>query len=226
MQQLGVKDPRDFVSRYNIAPTTVIPAIRTRDSGREAVPLQWGLVPWWAKTNQDGARLSNARAEGIVSKPAFREAVRKRRCVVPASGFYEWQTIGKQKFPWYFQLRDESPFLLAGIWENWRSPDGVELETCALITTTPNSVVAALHDRMPAILRGVEVDRWLDASIQDPALIEPLLGPLPAELMTSTPVSPRMNSVRYDGPDCLERVEPPCATPAATASPQLSLGLD
>jgi len=226
MQQLGVKDPRDFVSRYNIAPTTVIPAIRTRDSGREAVPLQWGLVPWWAKTNQDGARLSNARAEGIVSKPAFREAVRKRRCVVPASGFYEWQTIGKQKFPWYFQLRDESPFLLAGIWENWRSPDGVELETCALITTTPNSVVAALHDRMPAILRGAEVDRWLDASIQDPALIEPLLGPLPAELMTSTPVSPRMNSVRYDGPDCLERVEPPCATPAATASPQLSLGLD
>ncbi len=226
MQQLGVKDPRDFVSRYNIAPTTVIPAIRTREATREAVPLQWGLVPWWAKTNKDSARLSNARAEGIASKPAFREAVRKRRCVVPASGFYEWQTIGKRKFPWYFQLRDESPFLFAGIWENWRSPDGVELETCALITTTPNSVVGALHDRMPAILQSANVERWLDTSVQDPALVEPLLGPLPAELMTSTPVSPRMNSVRYDGPDCLERVDPPVAAATAPVSPQLSLGLD
>lgn len=225
MQQLGVKDPRDFVSRYNIAPTTVIPAIRTRAAAREAVPLQWGLVPRWAKTSQEGARLSNARAEGIASKPAFREAFKKRRCVVPASGFYEWQTIGKQKFPWYFQLRDESPLLLAGIWENGRSPEGVELETCALITTTPNPVVAALHDRMPAILRGEAIDTWLNPTLEDPAQLEALLGPLPGELMMSTPVSPRMNSVRYDGPDCLERVEPPCAAPAA-ASPQLSLGLD
>lgn len=225
MEQLGVKDPREFVSRYNIAPSTMIPAIRaSSDNGqREAVGLQWGLVPWWSKDAKSGAKLSNARAEGIASKPAFREALRKRRCVVPASGFYEWQTVGRLKQPWFFQMRDESPFVFAGLWERWRSVDGVELETCSLITTTPNDVVRPLHDRMPVILRGQTIDTWLDSANEEPAKLEPLLAPLPADVMKATPVSARVNSVRNEGPECLEPAAPLTPEPA---SPQLSLGLE
>ena len=227
MVQLGVKDPRDFVSRYNIAPTTVIPAIRVqkKTNAREAVGLQWGLVPFWSKEATGGARLANARAEGIATKPSFREAFRKRRCLVPASGFYEWQTLGRQKYPWFFQQRDEAPFLLAGLWEHWRSAEGVVLETCSLITTTPNEVVRPLHDRMPVILRDAALETWLDPSVNDPARLEPLLAPLPGELMKSTPVSPRMNNVRHENPDCIEPVPPPAAPPAASDS-QLALGLE
>lgn len=225
MEQLGVKDPRDFVSRYNIAPSTMIPAVRPSpvDAQREAVGLQWGLVPWWSKDAKGGARLANARSEGIASKPAFREALRKRRCVVPASGFYEWQTIGRLKQPWFFQMRDESPFVFAGLWERWRSVDGVELETCSLITTTPNDVVRPLHDRMPVILRGEKIETWLDPTIADPASLEPLLAPLPDNVLKGTPVSARVNSVRNDGPECLEPAPP---MPIAVESPQLSLGLE
>lgn len=225
MEQLGVKDPREFVSRYNIAPSTMIPAIRTsaEEGRREAVGLQWGLVPWWSKETRNGAKLANARAEGIALKPAFREAVRKRRCVVPASGFYEWQTVGRLKQPWLFQLRDESPFVFAGLWERWRSADGVELQTCSLITTTPNDLVSPLHDRMPVIMRGEAIDSWLDLAITDPARLEPLLGPLASHEMKATPVSPRVNSVRMEGPECLEPATPLAPEPA---SPQLSLGLE
>ncbi len=230
MTQLGVKDPRDFVSRYNIAPTTVVPAIRVSKeaNAREAVDLQWGLVPFWSKDAAGGARLANARAEGIAAKPSFREAFRKRRCLVPASGFYEWQTLGKQKFPWFFQLRDETPLALAGLWEQWRGADGVVLETCSLITTTPNEVVRPLHDRRPVILRGAAIDTWLDLAVSEPARLEPLLAPLPGELMKSTPVSPRMNNVRHESPDCIEAVPPPAPPPPAPArnDSQLALGFE
>lgn len=223
LQQLGVKDPRDFVSRYNIAPSTVIPAIRaTADAGREAVGLQWGLVPWWSKDPAGGARLANARAEGIAAKPSFREAFRKRRCVVPASGFYEWQTIGRAKQPWYFHFRDEQPFLFAGLWESWRSPDGVELETCSLITTTPNDLIRPLHDRMPVILPAAHVDWWLDRTVVEPEKLQPLLIPFAAEAMAAIPVSTRVNSVRHEGPECLEPAAP---LAGRDDGPQLSLGL-
>lgn len=227
MTRLGVKDVREFVSRYNIAPSTMIPAIRPDRAGaREGVALQWGLVPRWSKDAKDGARLANARADGVATKPAFRDAFRKRRCVVPASGFYEWQTIGKTKHPWYFHFKDESPFVFAGLWESWRSLDGVELQTCSLITTEPNDVVRPLHDRMPVILRDDAVDRWLDPAVTDAATLQPLLAPTPADLMVGVPVSPLVNSVRNDGPACLERVEPPLERPAAETSPQLSLGFE
>ena len=224
MAQLGVKDPREFVSRYNIAPSTMIPAIRTsaNDGRREAVELQWGLVPFWSKDPRGGAKMANARCEGIAAKPAFREAFRKRRCAVPASGFYEWQTVGRLKQPWFFQLRDESPFVFAGLWERWHGEDGVELQTCSLITTTPNDVVRPLHDRMPVILRHEAVDRWLDPSISESRELELMLVPVPDGEMKATPVSARVNSVRNDGPECLEAAAPL----AAETSPQLSLGLE
>lgn len=227
MAQLGVKDPREFVSRYNIAPSTVVPAIRVTASGtREAAGLQWGLVPWWSKDPAGGARLANARAEGIATKPSFREAFRQRRCVVPASGFYEWQTIGRLKFPWYFSMHDESPIALAGLWEHWHGADGTTLETCSLITTTPNDVVRPLHDRMPVILTGTGIDQWLDPAISEPASLEPLLAPLPATVMKAMPVSPRVNSVRNEGPECLEPAPVPTAAAKDDHGPQLSLGLE
>lgn len=227
MAQLGVSDPRDFVSRYNIAPSTVVPAVRVKPDGRrEAVGLQWGLVPRWSKDAAGGARLANARAEGIADRPAFRDALRHRRCVIPASGFYEWQTLGRLKFPWYFQPKDESPFLLAGIWEKWRGEAGVELETFSLITTTPNDVVRPLHDRMPVILRDGGIDAWLDPAVIEPARLQPLLGPLPDGTMKATPVSTRVNSVRHEGPECLEPAPVPTAPPEAGPGPQLSLGFD
>ena len=226
LQQLGVKDPREFASSYNIAPSTVIPAIRAMpgNAGREAVGLQWGLVPSWSKDAKSGAKMANARSEGIASKPAFRDALRRRRCVVPASGFYEWQTIGRLKQPWFFQMKDESPFVFAGLWERWRSPDGVELQTCSLITTTPNDVVRAFHDRMPVILRDAAIDTWLDAALQEPSGVEPLLAPLPDGVMKATPVSPRVNSVRNEGPECIEPA-PPITSANLTPTDQLSLGL-
>ena len=224
MKELGVADPRDFVSRYNIAPGTVIPAIRTAAStGREAVGLQWGLVPSWAKEAGGGARLANARAEGIGAKPSFRDAFRKRRCVVPASGFYEWQTVGRAKQPWYFARRDDRPLALAGLWETWRSPEGAVLETCSLITTAANAVVGAVHDRMPVILQGPGVDTWLDRALTDPEKLQPLLAPFPAGAMTAIAVSSRVSHVRNEGPACLE---PATIIPGGDDGPQLSLGLE
>lgn len=224
MAQLGVKDPREFVSRYNIAPSTIIPAVRPAASGteREAVGLQWGLVPPWSKDPKSGAMLANARAEGIAAKPAFRAAIRKRRCVVPASGFYEWQTIGRLKQPWYFQMKDGAPFLLGAIWEKWRGEDGVELQTCALITTEPNDVVRPLHDRMPVILPRERIDAWLDPALQDPELLQAMLAPYASAEMSGTPVSPRVNRVGNDGPEC---IEPAAPLTASDSSPQMSLGI-
>ena len=144
--------------------------------------------------------------------------------MVPASGFYEWQTLGKQKFPWFFQLRDETPLALAGLWEQWRGAEGAVLETCSLITTTPNDVVRPLHDRMPVILRGAAIDAWLDPAVIEPARLEPLLAPLPGELMKATPVSPRMNNVRHESPDCIAAVPPP-VPPIVAAVDESQLGL-
>ncbi len=225
LKQLGVKDPREFVSRYNIAPGTIVPAVRmSREGEREAVGLDWGLVPRWAKDPREGARMANARAEGIATKPAFRDAFRRRRAVVPASGFYEWQTIGRLKQPWYFERADGAPFVFASLWESWRSPEGVELETCSLITTTPNDVVRPLHDRMPVILRGPAVDTWLDPAVADPEALEPLLQPLPAEELKATPVAPLVNSVRHDGPELIAPATPLRGEPPPSS--QLSLGLE
>ncbi len=224
LARLGIANPAEFVSRYNIAPTTVVPAIRAprSSSAREAAALRWGLVPSWSRDLSGAARLANARAEGIAGRPAFRDAFRRRRCVLPASGFYEWETRGRTKWPQYFQLAGEAPCLFAGLWETWRSTDGVELQTCTIVTTRANSVVGTFHDRMPVILPPDAAARWLDPAVTEPAALEPLLAPAAAP-MSVRPVSPRVNSVRNDGP---ENLEPPPAGPAADAGPQLALGLD
>jgi putative SOS response-associated peptidase YedK len=178
--------------------------------------LRWGLVPSWAKDSKLAATMINAKAETCTGKPAFRDAFQSRRCIVPADAFYEWKTDGKAKQPYAFVMRDRSLFGFAGLWESWRdSRSGETLRTCTIVTTTPNAVTAAVHDRMPAILPPDSYARWLgEEPVDSPALLA-LLAPYPAEAMESFTVSERVGNVRNDDASLLE--------PAAAAARQASL---
>lgn len=204
LRQLAVPDISAFTSRYNLAPTSLVPIIRGPRPRRTATSARWGLVPSWA-ASLGGSRLANARAESVAARPAFRESFQRRRCVVPASGFYEWETRGSRKLPWYFALRAGPPLALAGIWE-----EGTENTpaTFALITTEACPEVARIHDRMPVALSPEAVEAWLDP-VPSAAELLPLLRPLPAGVLAATRVSPRVNQVRHEGPDCLLPVTGP-----------------
>ena len=192
--------------RYNIAPTQNVPVVRLDpDSGRRRVAmLRWGLIPSWADDPTIGNRMINARAETVASKPAFRSAFRRRRCLVLADGFYEWAaTGGKAKTPFHFRRRDGRPFAFAGLWER-REKGPQPVESCTLITTEPNAVVAPVHDRMPAILRPEHYQQWLDPDEQGADELDALLGPLPDELMEGFTVGRLVNSPSRDDPRCIE----------------------
>jgi putative SOS response-associated peptidase YedK len=220
LRQLGIAAPVSSPTRYNIAPGIPIAAIRqTEPAGaHEAVALQWGLVPRWAKSASQ--KIVNARAETVMEKPAFRDALRSRRCAIPASGFYEWKSFGRARQPWLFRRKDEEPFVLAGLWESWRNPDGSEVNTCAVITTAPNELMLPIHDRMPVMLGEQATERWLDPALTEPADLSTLFAPWPANQMSALHVSSKMNNVRYDAPDCIRPAED-----EARDQPQLSLGL-
>ncbi len=193
--------------RYNIAPGTGVVAVwddRDREA-RAADILMWGLVPGWAREPEIGRRLINARAETAAQKPAFKSAMRYRRCLIPADGFFEWKRDGRAKQPYYFQVEDGRLFAFAGLWEHWMSPDGSEIRSCAVLTTEANARVARVHDRMPVIISEPDYDRWLDPALQDAKGVADLLGPIPAEVMRCYAVSSRVNGVREDGPHLIER---------------------
>jgi putative SOS response-associated peptidase YedK len=173
---------------------------------RLASRMRWGLVPFWAKEPNIGYKMINARAETIAAKAAIRDAVRKRRCLIPADGFYEWKKEGKAKTPFCFTLADGGLFAFAGIWDTWRSPEGQALETCSIITTTPNSLCADVHDRMPVILADDAYDIWLDPGFQKADAVCDLLKPFDAALMRRYPVNSRINFVKNDDPACAEPV--------------------
>jgi putative SOS response-associated peptidase YedK len=193
--------------RYNIAPTQPVPVIRQTPEGRQLAMLRWGLVPYWSRDMRGGTRMINARAESVATKPAFHAAFQQRRCLVPADGFYEWKKPSpKQRDPYLIYLKDGELFAFAGLWESWKGPEGV-VETCSIITTDANELVRPLHDRMPVILATRDYDKWLDAGIEDPAQLEPLLKPYPASEMALRAVNPIVNNARNEDPRCVEPAE-------------------
>jgi putative SOS response-associated peptidase YedK len=197
--------PPPLPPRYNIAPTQPAAVVRSGDEGHSRLDLlRWGLVPSWAKEISIGSHLINARCETVHEKPAFRHAARYRRCIIPASGFYEWQDTGGRKQPWYLRARDNAPFGLAGLWESWLMPDGTPLESFCILTTAANDLMRPIHDRMPVILPPEEYPRWLNHNQHDPRQLEELYRPYPADLMTAVKVSTAVNSPAHDAPDCLQ----------------------
>jgi putative SOS response-associated peptidase YedK len=186
--------------RYNVAPTQQVGIVRRIDGDqRELVWAQWGLVPRWAKDPKIGNSMINAGAETAAEKPAYRDAFRKRRCLIAADGFYEWKkTTAKTKQPYYMRLKNDQPFGIAGLWERWN-----ELESCTILTTSPNELCAFVHDRMPVILSPNDYDRWLDPELQDPAALQALLDCYPAEEMVAEPVSNHVNNVRNNDEKCI-----------------------
>ncbi|WP_420632168.1 SOS response-associated peptidase [Candidatus Leptofilum sp.] len=196
------------VPRYNIAPTQSVTAIRLGENGgRELTFFRWGLVPSWAKDIKIGSRMINARSETVAEKPSFRAAFKRRRCLIPADGFYEWRKLGSGKQPTFIRPVDgeERPFALAGLWEVWRDPDGSSLQTCTILTTTPNELMAPIHNRMPVIVEPEDFDLWLNPE-PNPELGLHLLRPYPAEKMRAYPVSTIVNSPRNDVPECIQPV--------------------
>jgi putative SOS response-associated peptidase YedK len=187
---------------FNIAPGSNILSIIKRDGKRLLVGFQWGLVPHWAKEASVGHKMINARAESIAEKPSFRGAFRSRRCLIPASGFYEWKQEGRVKVPHYIRLASGRTFTFAGIHESWTSPAGTEVSTCAIITTGPNEVMKQIHNRMPVILSDSNHDRWLEPDLK-PEDAQALLAPYAGDNMEAYPVSTLVNSPKNDTPECI-----------------------
>lgn len=227
-QWFGVEEivARDLGARYNIAPTDDTYAVAESGGRRRLGTFRWGLVPFWAKDLKIGARMFNARAEGLLDSTAFRRAFERRRCIIPADGFYEWarherppergtRVSGKrQKQPWYITRADGAPMAFAGLWDTWRSPDVADadadarIRSCTIITGPPNERIAPLHDRMPVVLPHDAWDAWLDRDNDDVASLQGLLVPAPSELFELVPVSTAVNTVTNDGPELVEPVEP------------------
>jgi putative SOS response-associated peptidase YedK len=197
-------------ARFNVAPMQPVPVVRATPEGRHLDLLRWGLVPPWAEDPRSGSRMINARAERAASAPAFRAAMRVRRCLVPADGFYEWQGRRGERRPFHLHLVGGGLFAFAGLWERWRSPEGEGLETCCVLTTEANARVRPIHERMPVILAPAAYARWLDPELRDPAALADLLRPLPDDALEPRPVGLAVNDARRDDASCLQ---PPAETP-------------
>jgi putative SOS response-associated peptidase YedK len=197
----------DLAPRYNIAPTQDVAAVREAESGaRELVHLHWGLIPSWAKERAMGARMINARAETLAEKPAFRSAFRARRCLIVADGFYEWQKLGTRKQPHFVGFRDGRPFAFAGLWERWRGEGSEQVESCTIVTTEANELLAPIHDRMPVIVDPDDFALWIDPSQKDTDRLAGLLRPYPPGSLQAYPVSLLVNSPANDTAACRERL--------------------
>ena len=217
-EAFDVDEPIELAPRYNVCPGQDVPVVRVRrgEDGRSLDLLRWGLVPWFAKEPGPAARMINARAERAATSPAFRDALRERRCLLPADGFYEWQASphgrGALKQPFYLRRADGKPIAFAGLWERWQSreKDGRRIESCTLLTTEPNDVLRPIHDRMPVLLHPDAWALWLDRDVHDVERLRPLLVPAPAGDLVAMPVTTWVNDPKHDDPQCVAPApEPP-----------------
>jgi putative SOS response-associated peptidase YedK len=198
---VGVQ-PAEVTARYNVAPSQQVSVVREDDKGERHLSfLRWGFIPSWSKDGKIAP--INAMSETVGEKPMFRSAFKKRRCLLTATGFYEWKKVGARKQPVHFRLRSGHPFAFAGIWETWHAADGEVVETCALLTTEPNELVKPVHNRMPVILAPHDYEQWLDPAMQDTVALQPMLHPFAAKFMEATHASDYVNNARHEGPECL-----------------------
>lgn len=192
--------------RFNVAPTQQVAVVRNDGDRNRLDLLKWGFVPGWSKDLSFGSHLINARSETVAEKPAFRHAIKYRRCIITASGFFEWSHSAGKKQPYYIQLADQTPMCLAGLWESWKAPDGSVIETFAILTTAANKLVEPIHDCMPVILHPDSITFWLNHTMNDPEQLQPLFQPFPASEMTAHKVSDLVNNPRFDAPSCIAKV--------------------
>jgi len=205
-EHFAVTVPPDIPRSFNIAPSSRILAVRCLEEGRELALIRWGLVPSWAKDAAHAAHLINARSETAHEKPSFRQAFRYRRCIIPASGFFEWKGEGKTRQPFHIRMKENQIMGLAGLWEHWTNHDGESLETCTILTAPSNSLIRTIHDRMPVILQPHEYQLWLDRTSTDPGIVMPLCASFPPELLEMYPVSSLVNNPRNDSVECIVRL--------------------
>jgi putative SOS response-associated peptidase YedK len=192
----------EFTPRYNVAPTQQVVVIiaAEKPAGLMGVGMKWGLIPSWSKDTKMAGAMINARGETVAEKPAFRAAFKRRRCIIPVSGFYEWQKLdAKNKQPYYMTPAQEKVFRFAGLWEQWTSPEGEVIQSCTIITTTSNHKLEFLHDRMPVILDEEGMEVWLDHGIEDPKVLQSLIVPADEKSIQQQPVAPLVNSVKNEG---------------------------
>ena len=202
----GLLDAFDLSARYNVAPSQSVLAIRLNaDHKREPAFLKWGLIPSWAKKPSIGYKMINARSETVAEKPAFRSAFKRSRCLIVADGFYEWKKVGQAKQPFYIRLKHDRPFAFAGLAEHWQHDDKT-IDSCTIITTGPNELMAGIHDRMPVILAPHDYNLWLDAEFKGQEKLQSLLRSYPADQMTAYAVSTIVNNPRNDMAECVVEV--------------------
>ncbi len=203
----GIDPIPDFTPHWNIAPTDFVAAISVDKGKRVWRFYQWGLVPGWAKDMSIGQKLINARCETVAEKPSFRSAIKRRRCVIPADGFYEWKGPKGSKQPYFIRKRSKQPLALAGMWEYWEGNEGV-VESCTILTSEPNAMMAEVHNRMPVILGKSQIDSWLNPRIQDFNSLRAVCEPYPSDLMEMYPVVKAMSNPRFDSPEAVEPIPP------------------
>jgi putative SOS response-associated peptidase YedK len=206
----------NFPPRYNVAPTQPVPVVRMVNGERHFALVRWGLIPSWVKDPKTFTLLINARGESVIDKPAFRAAMRRRRCLFPANGFYEWKTEGSRKRPYFVRLKSGGPMAFAGLWEVWSGPNGEEMETAAIVTTNANRMLSAIHHRAPVIVPPEAFDFWLDCDKIDAKTAAALIAPAPEALLEVYEVSPAVNRIVNDSPALIE----PYSADAAARAPQ------
>lgn len=203
----GYAEQPNFPPRYNVAPTQPIPIVRLEQGERHFALVRWGLIPSWVKDPNDFALLINARGESVTDKPAFRNAMKRRRCLIPADGFYEWQPTGGRKQPYYIRAKAGAPLVFAGLWETWEGPNGEEVDSATIITTRANRLLADIHDRMPVIVPADAFDLWLDCANVDATTASALIAPAPEDLLEAYPVATAVNRTANDNAKLLEPVD-------------------